>query len=190
MRIAAHHIEGTAEHRLSALLGTETEYEPACAWPDDCIVQWGHGIIPATPFFEAFPRGTFIRGEGPTIADAEIEAFAQYQSEFMCDHVWGRQHVRFGTYTNGSAWCRKCGGFRSKMFPPIVALGWWRKPLDRMEVDMLTSVETDTELNEIMDLKYPDDIAGRRKRARVLRMRFNLFGAEPADPVSKDPANV
>jgi hypothetical protein len=81
MKIAAHHIKGTPEHRFSEMLRPDPEYTPACAWPDDCMVQWGHGIIPAVPFFEAFPPGTFIRGEGETIAEAERKAFAQYQSE-------------------------------------------------------------------------------------------------------------
>lgn len=187
MRIAAHHIKGTPEHRFSALLGREADYTPTCAWPDDCMVQWGNGIIPATPFFEAFPPGTFIRGEGATIAEAEAKAFAQYQSEFGCNHVWGRHHERRGTYLNGAGWCRKCGAFRSRMFREVVVLGHWRKPLERWERDHLRSEETDHELNEVMDRKYPEDAAARRLRQRVLRLRLNLFGEAP--PLTSGASN-
>lgn len=178
MRIAAHHIPGTPEHRLSTLLRPSPEFTPGCAWPDDCTVQWGHGIVPAVPFFEAFPPGTFIRGEGETIAEAEEKAFAKYLRDLACDHVWGRQRPGGSLYTNGAGWCRKCGGFRGKMFPPLKPSGWWRKPLARWEYDHLISMETDHELNARMDAKYPGEAERRRKDARVLRLRFNLFGAE------------
>ncbi|KQM97149.1 hypothetical protein [Sphingomonas sp. Leaf226] len=177
MRIASHHQAGTAEHKLSALLTGNVQYTPACAWPDDCTVQWGHGIIPSTPFFEAFPTGTFIRGEGPTIADAEARAFAQFESEFSCRHVWGRQRPGHSTYLNGAGWCRKCGAFRGKMFAEVVELGHWRRPVTIWEADFLRSLETDAEMNAQMDRKYPGDAAGRRKIARILRLRTNLFGA-------------
>lgn len=146
------------------------------------MVQWGHGIIPAVPFFEAFPPGTFIRGEGETIADAEAEAFAQFQSEFACNHVWGRYREGHGTYTNGAGWCRKCGAFRGRMFNEVVILGHWRKPLSFSERDWLRSLEEDAEMNAIMDHKYPELTGNRRKSARVLRLRLNLFGQEPARP--------
>lgn len=178
MRIAPHHIPGTSENKLSALFRDAPDYAPACAWPDDCTVQWGHGLVPAVPFFEAFPAGTFIRGEGTTIADAERQAFEQYQRDLACDHIWGRHRPGSGTYTNGAAFCRKCGAFRSRMFPEIQKLGWWRKPLSRMERDYLRSLEEDHKLSAIMDRKYPQYRESRRKTARVLRLRFNLFGCE------------
>jgi hypothetical protein len=177
VRVARHHIKGTPEHELSSLLTRNVEYVPACPWPDDCMVQWGHGIIPANPFFEAFPPGTFIRGDGDTIEQAERKAFAQYEREFLCAHAWGRHHERRGTYLNGAAWCRKCGAFRGKMFREVVILGHWRKPLARMEVDWLESLETDHELDAIMERKYPEDAAGRRRSKRVLQIRACLFGA-------------
>lgn len=182
MRIAAHHIAGTHEHQLSGILTGHVDYVPQCEWPDDCTVQWGHGIIPATPFFEAFPPGTFIRGEGKTIAEAEQKAFAQYRSEFDCRHIWGRHHGQRGTYLNGAGWCRKCGAFRGRMFQPVVTLGHMRKPLSRMEADHLQSLETDHELNEIMDRKYPADAPMRQKLRRLLRIRMNLFGTQAPPP--------
>lgn len=182
MRIAPHHIEGTEEYKLSQLLRPKSNYAPSCPWPDDCMVQWGNGIIPATPFFEAFPKGTFIRGEGQTFEDAEQNAFAKYERDLACNHVWGRQRPDGVLYTNGAGWCRKCSGFRSKMFPEIVRLGWWRKPLSWIESDLLQSIETDHDLNERMDQKYPEEIERRKKRARMLRLRFNLYGSEKITP--------
>ena len=179
MRIAPHHVPGTPENKLSELLGGTTEYKPQCSWPEGCMVQWGHGLIPAVPFFEAFPTGTFIRGEGETIEDAERKAFAQYQQDVACDHVWGRHRPGTKTtYTNGAAFCRKCGGFRGSMFPEIKPDGWWRKPLSRMELWHLRSMEEDTEMSEIMDRKYPERREQRRRSAKVLRLRFNVFGSE------------
>ena len=180
VKIAAHHIPGTERNRLSVAMGMEpVEYAPTCAWPDDCTVQWGHGIIPAVPFFEAFPPGTFIRGEGATIAEAEQSAYAQYQRDIACDHVWGRHREGRGTYTNGAGWCRKCGGFRGRMFNPIVKLGHMRAPLGLMERDYLTSLE-DEKMNEHMDRKYPGDVVRRAKSRRTLQIRLNLYGVEPS----------
>lgn len=179
MRIAPHHIAGTPENALSAALGTDEDYTPVCAWPDDCMVQWGNGIIPATPFFEAFPPGTFIRGEGETIEAAERQAYDQYVSEFACDHIWGRHSKRRGMYLNGGGWCRKCDAFRGSMFPEVVILGHWRKPLRRWERDHMLSVEEDHEgMNAWMDAKYPEKVADRKRYARLLRIRFNLFGVD------------
>lgn len=176
MKIASHHIPGTAEHDLSKILGRDPEYQPTCAWPEDCTVQWGHGIVPQTPFFEAFPKGTFIRGEGKTIADAEKDAFDQYQRDMACEHVWGRYRPGRQTYLNGAAFCRKCDGFRGSMFPEIQSFGWWRKPLTNMEVHHLKSLE-DQEMTEIMNRKYPQYKERRRKSERILRLRFSLYGS-------------
>lgn len=176
MRIAPHHLPGTAEHDLSELIRPSPAYQPQCAWPEDCTVQWGHGIIPAVPFFEAFPKGSFIRGEGEDIAAAEREAFAKYQRDAACDHVWGRQRPGGALYTNGAAFCRKCGGFRGSMFPELKPSGWWRRPLSRMEFWHLESLENDHETSAAMDRRFPSMTASRRRTARVLRLRFNLFG--------------
>jgi len=181
MRIAPHHVVGTPQHRLSRMLQTDQVYHPRRAWPEDCTVQWGHGIIPATPFFEAFIPGTFIRGEGETIADAEDRAFERYESEKTCVHLWGRQRPGGQLYTNGAGWCRKCGAFRSEMFPVIVKLGAHRRPLRRMEVDHLRSIETDHEMNAHMDARYPERREDRLRHGRLLRIRMNLYGAVAQD---------
>lgn len=179
VKIAAHHIPGTPENRLSSLLHSNPDYTPTCAWPENCTVQWGHGLVPAVPFFEAFPPGTFIRGEGETIAAAEGQAFEKYQRDLACDHIWGRHRRGHSTYTNGAAFCRKCGGFRGRMFREVVVLGSHRKPLGSWERDWLDDLETDHEMNARMDRKYPADAPGRRRSARLLRLRFNLYGAVP-----------
>ena len=66
-------------------------YTPVCAWPEDCLVQWGdRGLVLrreksggsyTTAFFEAFPNNpqTFIRGEGVCIEEAERLAFKQFE---------------------------------------------------------------------------------------------------------------
>ncbi len=176
MRIARHHQQGTQEHRISEALHPAPDYRPTCEWPEDCTVQWGHGLVPAVPFFEAFPKGTFIRGEGTDIAEAERNAFDQYLRHVACDHVWGRQRPGGELYTNGAAFCRKCGGFLARKFPPLRPSGWWRKPLSSMEVWHLRSSEGNAELNEIMDRKYPETRESRRLTARQLRLRYNVFG--------------
>lgn len=181
MRIAAHHVAGTPQHALSEMLHPDPGYAPTKPWPEDCTVQWGHGIVPATPFFEAFMPGTFIRGEGATIAEAEAQAFDEYERQGVCAHQWGRRRPGRQLYTNGAGWCRRCGAFRSAMFPPLVELGSHRRPLRRMEADHLDSLENDREMNEHMDRKYPEGRGDRLRHAKLLRIRMNLFGAEPTD---------
>lgn len=176
MKIASHHVPGTKEHELAQRIRPAPDYVPVKPWPEEARVQWGHGIVPAVPFFEAFLPGTFIRGEGADIAEAEAKAFAQYEREGHCDHQWGRQRPGGDLYTNGAGWCRKCRAFRSSMFPPITKLGAHRKPLSTMELHHLESMETDHEMNEWMDRVYPDDRADREKLKRLLRVRRHLFG--------------
>ena len=178
MQIAAHHVEGTREYELSQRIRPSPAYNPQQEWPEDCRVQWGHGIVPATPFFEAFLPGTFIRGEGETIQEAEAKAFDQYEREKTCSHLWGRQRPGGALYTNGAGWCRKCRAFRSKMFRPIVKLGCHRKPLTVSEMHYLESVETDHEMNAHMDRLYPDDAKDREKSKRLLQIRRHLFGVK------------
>lgn len=176
MRIAAHHVPGTPEYEMSQRIRPAPTYEPTQPWPEDTQVQWGHGIVPAVPFFEAFLPGTFIRGEGKDIAEAEAKAFAQYEHEGYCDHLWGRQRPGGELYTNGAGWCRKCRAFRSKMFLPIIQLGYHRKPLSVTEQHHLESMETDHELNARMDRLYPEDKEEREKLKKLLKIRLHLFG--------------
>lgn len=96
----------------SILSYDRTPYACQHSWPDGCRLQCGdQGIVftatgsYSTAYFEAFPPDTFIRGEGTTIADAEQDAFAQYQRQLQCSaHMYER-----GTYRNGYGICKYCG---------------------------------------------------------------------------------
>ena len=102
-------------------------YSPVCAWPEDCQVQWGaRGIVLRredkggnyeTAFFESFPKDpqTFIRGEGVTIEEAEIQAFQAFQKYQACQN---HEFERRG-YTNGAGFCIHCNLFNSQAFEPI-----------------------------------------------------------------------
>lgn len=134
------------------------------------------------PFFEAFPRGGFVRGEGSDVAEAERKAYDEYRRDMACDHVWGRHRPGTTTaYLNGGAFCRRCGGFRSNMFPEIRPFGWWRSPLSATELWHLRSIEDDAELTTLMDAKYPHRRRERLRTARILRLRFDLLGCDDAD---------
>lgn len=72
-----------------------------------------------TAFFEAFPKpptATFIRGEGKTVEEAELNAFIQYQKFAACDHSMGYERR---DYKNGVGFCLGCGMFKSKAFEPL-----------------------------------------------------------------------
>lgn len=90
-----------------------------CDWPAGTYVQGGkRGIVMGgkngaykTAFVEAFPADMYLRGEGPTVKDAEEACFAKWQHATSCptypDHgPWDRR-----TYTNGGAFCEGCGSF-------------------------------------------------------------------------------
>lgn len=179
MKIARHLVPET-QTALDKALNRAAPYTPSCAWPEDCTVQWGNGIIPANPFFEAFPAGGgFIRGDGETLEAAERAAFAKWEREAVCrPHFWSRWHPTRGTYLNTGAHCRKCGCFHSGVFREVVLIGKHRRPLRRWEKDHLISMETDHEMNAHMDRVYPERSADRRKSARLLRLRMNLFGVD------------
>jgi hypothetical protein len=81
-------------------------------WPADCEVQGGaRGVVFTdsapyrTAFVEAFP-GTFIRGEGKTIAEAEDACWAKYERLAACLHDQGFARR---DYVNGCGFCRRCG---------------------------------------------------------------------------------
>lgn len=89
-----------------------TPYPLQYPWPAEYQVQCGdQGFVLTaegsyrTAFFEVFPPGTFIRGEGPTIAEAEADAYTQYQRQLQCAvHSYDR-----GAYRNGYGICTQCG---------------------------------------------------------------------------------
>ncbi len=116
------------------------DYKCIQPWPEDCFVQCGddglviskpmQGVLESenplkeaventsytTAFFEAFPNNpnTFIRGEGPTVEDAEKSAWDKLQKYMTCKgHIFERRK-----YTNGAGFCKHCGLFNSKAFEP------------------------------------------------------------------------
>lgn len=95
-------------------------------WPLDCMVQAGSsGLVVlrgtgdsyTTAFFEAFPLNpaTFLRGEGPTVADAEDAAWVKYQKVQSCPGSRGHEFETRG-YRNGAGFCIHCGMFASGVF--------------------------------------------------------------------------
>lgn len=92
-------------------------------WPEDCHVQGGaRGVVfrgdqpYRTAFVEAFP-GTFLRGEGPTIAAAEDAAWAKYQALAACPAFPNHGPFEARQYRNGAGFCTQCGGWFAKVLP-------------------------------------------------------------------------
>lgn len=70
------------------------------------------GVRTTGPFLEVYPDGSFIRGEGATIEEAEDKAWAEYQRHVACPGHEFEAH----TYRNGSGICRLCRRFQSNVF--------------------------------------------------------------------------
>ncbi|PPS89520.1 hypothetical protein [Streptomyces sp. MH60] len=110
--------------RLIKNTRTEAQHD----WPDDVFIQGGErGVVVGGPggayqtaFFEAFPGGTFLRGEGKTLAEAEEKCWKQYQTFTACDGT-GEPHGPFERrqYRNGAGFCTRCGTWMSKVFEPL-----------------------------------------------------------------------
>ncbi len=164
------------------------DWTPSLPWPDDCQVQWGaSGLVIGrsgarrTAFFEAFPAdgaGGFIRGEGSSLDDAEKHAFDRWKRQHECfitgGHRWGRtRRLKEGkttTYTNGGAYCLKCGAFETAL-KPIVTLGGWRAPLCSSELSLIS-----------MGAARPDDSARKTiQSARALELRAKMYGIDIPD---------
>ena len=96
-----------------------TDQVVAFDWPAGCYLQGGDvGLVVTaagsyhTAFVEAFPPGSFIRGEGDTIAAAEAAAWAKFTRSRECaTHRWEPRG-----YRNGAGFCADCGAFGSKVF--------------------------------------------------------------------------
>lgn len=94
-------------------------------WPDDCAVQGGTSSLVivrkgenyTTAFFEAFPRSpqTFLRGEGPSVEEAEDAAWAKWQRIVACPSGGAHEYEARG-YRNGCGFCKHCGLFTSGVF--------------------------------------------------------------------------
>lgn len=76
------------------------------------VISRGKGSY-MTSFFEAFPKvsgfGTFIRGEGKDIDEAEQNAWDKFQKQLACvEHHWTRK-VHGRVRSDGYAQCELCG---------------------------------------------------------------------------------
>lgn len=107
-------------------------------WPDEVSIQGGKsGIVfvrapgPGEPtayqtaFVEVFVGGTFIRGEGKTVTEAEAAAWEKYQTWLHCPGPTGEHSYRPGytgkdgtwvRYTNGAGFCEHCRAFKARTF--------------------------------------------------------------------------
>lgn len=105
-----------------------TDVEARHPWPEDMFIQGGkRGVVFVrgtsdtywTAFVEAFPGGTFIRGQGATVEEAEDAAWAKYQTFLNCDGT-GQPHGPFEArhYENGSGFCTRCGAWMSGVCEP------------------------------------------------------------------------
>lgn len=172
------------------------DYTPSDEWGDDTQVQWGdRGLVIrtkkegdeeekggsyCTAFFEAFPKtgAGFIRGEGPTIAEAEENALLQRRKELACTrHVWCRRG-----YVNGVAICSRCGIRHTNALPAIVELGAFRDPASAWKVKSLLS-DNYVELR-LFGLTRGSDLSPDRKtrlRLRRLGIRVPDEGMPPKE---------
>lgn len=97
-----------------------TTEETTHDWPIGCFIQGGqHGVVfrkdgssYGTAFVEVFPGGTFIRGEGETVKEAEDSAWEQYSRIMEC---LGHEYEARG-YRNGGGICKHCGRFQKDAF--------------------------------------------------------------------------
>lgn len=105
-----------------------TDFETTFPWPTDLFIQGGtSGLVIrsveqggnyGTAFVECMPTGTFIRGEGPTLVEAEKDCWAKYQRFLSCSG--GGEHGPYEPrhYENGSGFCVKCGMWFNKVCEP------------------------------------------------------------------------
>jgi hypothetical protein len=102
--------------------GEQTQYP----WPEDVFVQGGaRGLVISrngnygTAFVEAFPAGTFLRGEGATVAEAETACWEQYQRLVACPAHPEHGPFERRNYRNGAGFCIRCGAWFSHLFPEL-----------------------------------------------------------------------
>lgn len=107
---------------------SNTDVEARHPWPDDVGVQGGkNGLVFVrgttetyrTAFVEASPGGTFLRGEGATVQEAEDACWAKYQTFLSCDGT-GEPHGPFEPrhYDNGAGFCTRCGAWFTGVCEP------------------------------------------------------------------------
>jgi len=97
-----------------------TKYESQYPWPDDTYLQGGdngivftsNGTSYRTAFVEVFTQEGFIRGEGETVLEAEVDCWNKYNKIITCtDH----QYETRG-YKNSGGICKNCQKFAMYVF--------------------------------------------------------------------------
>lgn len=187
------------------------EHTPSEEWGPECLVQWGGGGVVLsekgsyrTAYFEAFPASGsgFIRGEGPTVAEAEEAALVKRRRELACpEHRTGRRK-----YLNGVGFCLRCGACFSSAFKPIVRLGTAKRPPSPFFVSLCLEGEPVPLSREErlrlgrFGLRYPDVDGGEDAVGEAMREAAEawaltdgperLFAALEAVPESRGMASV
>jgi hypothetical protein len=99
---------------MSQMKGNTEKYKIKCNWAHDWTYSVGNdGLVICknadsytTAFFEIYPRNPdcYLRGEGDTIEEAEIEAFGKWIKILSCrKHDWERRGRK-----DGYAFCKHC----------------------------------------------------------------------------------
>lgn len=103
-----------------------TDVDTTCPWPDTIsLIQGGRAGLVLRPTIKGGPYRTafvevfsdeagFVRGEGLTVTDAELGAWAAYQQRVKCP---GHEYEARG-YRNGAGFCKHCSQFASGVFTP------------------------------------------------------------------------
>jgi hypothetical protein len=103
-----------------------TDYVSRLPWPDAVELQGGkRGFVfcadgsPTyeTAFVEAF-CGTFLRGEGKTIAEAEDACWSQFITMMACPSAPDHGPFEARQYTNGAGYCARRGAWFPKVLSP------------------------------------------------------------------------
>lgn len=109
-------------------------------WPQDMYLQGGkRGLVVGrkgsyrTAFVEAFPPGTFLRGEGETVAEAEAACWAKYEKHIACDGSGEHGPYEPRQYENGGGFCVKCGAWFSKVCEPSMEYRIGEMACDRVQ---------------------------------------------------------
>jgi hypothetical protein len=105
-------------------------------WPEDMFIQGGTRFYSGGErhdecFVEAFPPGTFMRGEGSTVAEAEAKVWAKYQHMLACEAAPEHGPFEARHYTNGSGFCTTCGTWFSKVLPVTTTPEQERESVER-----------------------------------------------------------
>jgi len=100
-------------------------------WPEGTFLQGGErGLVLTvegsyrTAFVEGSPPdgpgpGTFLRGEGATLSEAEDACWARYQAIVTCPAHPSHGPFERRHYRNGAGFCERCGSWFSRVLPPL-----------------------------------------------------------------------